>query len=325
MKKPVILLIFFALIVSNCKEEQILTGKEIMAVNAHSTLHLNLYVAHGKGLFSKRGLDVRIISTNDGVAEVQEGNADIVFHDPTDVVGPMFKKKSSVVILPEWINLAIIGQGATSCNAALVVPIDSPVKQYSDLDGMSIAGISTRSCAITSMKDILKRKHHTEFTSVMLTSDEILVALETRGIEAAVLDEPLLTQALLLKNAIRKPKYRTVFNDIIEKNIPGSIISANSVFLQTRTYDVRLFLDAIDEANHIISANPAAPDIVSIAGKHISVTREALAQSNHRLNFNIQLDTENIRNYADTLLRLDIIKLNPEDSLFAPQFKGITW
>ena len=331
MKKSIILLIFFAIIVSNCQEDQTSRRNKIIVADTYSIMNLNLYVAYEKGLFTKRGLDVKIMRTEDGVNETQDGNADIVFHDPTDVIGPIFKRKSSIVILPNWLNIAIIGQGAASCTAALVVPVDSPIKQYSDLNNEQIAGISATSCAVISMKDTLKRKYNAEFRIVPFTIGGILSALESKNLKAAILEEPFLTQTLLLTNIMGNPKYCTIFdgtdggNSVIEKNIPGSLISTNTIFLQTRLHDAKTFLEAIDEANHIISSNPTDPGIIKITGKYITVTNEALIKSNSKLKFDIKLNKESIKDYTETLIRSGMIKQNLTDSLFAPQFKGITW
>jgi hypothetical protein len=68
-----------------------------------------------------------------------------------------------------------------------------------------------------------------------------------------------------------------------------------------------------------------AGDIVDIAAKYVSVDRQAIINSNPKLGFTIKLATEQLKGYADALVRQGTIEKNPGDGLFAPEFKGITW
>jgi hypothetical protein len=64
---------------------------------------------------------------------------------------------------------------------------------------------------------------------------------------------------------------------------------------------------------------------VDIAAKYVSVDRQAIINSNPKLGFTTRLATEQLKGYADALVRQGTIDTNPGDALFAPQFKGITW
>jgi site-specific recombinase XerC len=57
----------------------------------------------------------------------------------------------------------------------------------------------------------------------------------------------------------------------------------------------------------------------------VSVDRQAIINSNPKLGFTIHLATDQLKGYADALVRQGTIENNPGDGLFAPQFKGITW
>jgi NitT/TauT family transport system substrate-binding protein len=144
--------------------------------------------------------------------------------------------------------------------------------------------------------------------------------------------------ALLLTDANGQPKYRTVFDghsdangdgridpNLAGENPPCRTINANTNFLASRPDDARVFIEAIEEANRIILADPSAADIVDIAQKYVSVSRQAIINSNPKLGFTTRLDTAGLRTYADALVALGTIEQNPGDGLFAPQFRGITW
>jgi ABC-type nitrate/sulfonate/bicarbonate transport system substrate-binding protein len=144
--------------------------------------------------------------------------------------------------------------------------------------------------------------------------------------------------ALLAKDAQGNPRYKTLFNgesdadgdgridpNLAGENPPCRTINANRDFLAARLGDARAFIDAIAEADRIILANPAAADIVDIAAKYVSVDRQAIINSNPKLGFTTRLATDQLKGYADALVRQGTIDSNPGDALFAPEFKGITW
>jgi len=302
--------------------------KRILVADANSTHHLNLYVAYEKGLFSKRGLDVVIEQTSSGVAAVVGGEADIVFNCPTGVITPIARGN----------NITIISQVKIPCTSVLVVPVNAPIRNPQDVKGLQIAGLSTTCCAVIAIRDALKNQYSTEFELVTLAPGAALAALEAGSVKGAILEEPFVAEALLLLDAQGKPKYKTIFDGTSDANGDGRIdanlagvnppcrtINANTNFVATRLDDVKLFLQAIDEANKIILAGPSAPDIVAIARKYVTVSEQAIINSNPKLGFQIKLDTEGLKGYADALVNQGTIDKNPGDGLFAPQLKGITW
>jgi NitT/TauT family transport system substrate-binding protein len=307
----------------------VLSGKKIIVADANSTHHLNLYVAYEKGLFSKRGLEVEIQQTSSGVAAVVGGEADIVFNCPTGVITPIGKGQ----------NIIIISQVKIPCTSVLVVPVNAPIKGPADVKGLQIAGLSTTCCAVISIRDSLKGKYNTEFELVTLAPGAALAALEGNAVKGAILEEPFVAEALLLKDAQGRPKYKTIFDghsdadgdgkldaNLAGENPPCRTINANTAFIATRLDDAKVFIEAIDEADKLIRSNPVAADIVDIAAKYVpNVSRQAIIDSNPKLGFQTKLDTAGLKGYADALVNLGTIEKNPGDALFAPAFKGITW
>jgi NitT/TauT family transport system substrate-binding protein len=302
--------------------------RRIVVADANSTHHLNLYVAYEKGLFSNRGLDVVIEQTSSGVAAVVGGEADIVFNCPTGVITPIARGQ----------NITIISQVKIPCTSVLVVPVNATIRNPQDVKGLQIAGLSTTCCAVIAIRDALKKQYNTEFELVTLAPGAALAALEAGSVRGAILEEPFVAEALLLADAQGRPKYKTIFDGTSDANGDGRIdanlagvtppcrtINANTTFVANRLDDVKLFIEAIDEANKIILAGPSEPDIVAIARKYVAVSEQAIINSNPKLGFQIGLDTAGLIGYAEALVNQGTIDRNPGDALFAPQLKGITW
>jgi NitT/TauT family transport system substrate-binding protein len=310
------------------QEAPALSGQKLIVADANSTHHLNLYVAYEKGLFAKRGLEVEIQQTASGVAAVVGGEADIVFNCPTGVITPIARGQ----------NITIIGQVKIPCTSVLVVPVDAPYKTPADLKGQQIAGLSTTCCAVILIRDALRNQYDTDFDLVTLAPGAAIAALDAGQVKGAILEEPFVALALLSRDAQGNPRYKTLFNggsdadgdgtidpNLAGPNPPCRTINANRDFIATRLGDAKAFIDAIAEADSLILANPVATDIVDIAAKYVTVDRQAIINSNHKLGFTIQLATEQLKGYAEALVRQGTIETNPGDGLFAPEFKGITW
>jgi NitT/TauT family transport system substrate-binding protein len=305
------------------------SGKKIIVADANSTHHLNLYVAYEKGFFTKRGLDVEIRQTSSGVAAVVGGEADIVFNCPTGVITPIARGQ----------DITIISQVKIPCTSVLVVPVNSPVRNPRDVKGLQIAGLSTTCCAVIAIRDTLKGKYSTDFELVTLAPGAALAALEGGAVKGAILEEPFVAEALLLRDPQGRPKYKTIFDGTSDANGDGKTdenlagvnppcrtINANKAFIASRLNDAKAFIAAIEEADKLIRANPTAADIVDIAQKYVpNVSRQAIVNSNPKLGFQIKLDTKGLIGYAQALVNQGTIDKNPGDALFAPEFKGITW
>jgi NitT/TauT family transport system substrate-binding protein len=220
-----------------------------------------------------------------------------------------------------------------------VVPVNTPFKKPADLNGQQLAGLSNTCCAVIAIRDALKERFKTEFTLTALAPGAALAALEANAVKGAILEEPFVAEALLLKDSAGKPKYKTIFDgrsdadgdgkaepNLAGKNPPCRTINANKDFVKNRTAEAKAFIEAIDEADKLIRKNPAAGDVVAIAQKYVpNVSKQAIINSNPKLGFQIRLDTRGLIGYAQALVNQGTIEKNPGEALFAPEFKGITW
>jgi hypothetical protein len=73
-----------------------------------------------------------------------------------------------------------------------------------------------------------------------------------------------------------------------------------------------------------VFARGTRDDIVAIARKYVTVSEQAIINSNPKLGFQIKLDTAGLIGYAGALVKQGTIDKNPGDAFFAPQFKEIT-
>jgi NitT/TauT family transport system substrate-binding protein len=305
-------------------------SKKIIVIDADpdSTAHLNLYVADAKGLFQKRGLEVEIRQSDSGLTLVVSGKADMVFGCPSGIVASIAR----------GVNIAMIGQVTLPCSSTLVVPFDSSYRKPTDLNTQMIAGLSAICCAVVSIRNTLQTRHNTDFRLVSLEPEAALTALDAGQVNGAIFEEPFVSLALLKKDATGNPLYKALFDgssdadgdeeiepSLAGPNAPCHAIAAARNFIAARPEDVKAFIEAIDEANSLILQEPTAKDILDIAVRYSGFDREAVIASAPRMGFTVHLGVEELKNYADVLVRQGAIDRNPGDDLFASEMKGITW
>ena len=282
---------------------------KIIVADAKTTHHLNLYAALELGLFEKYNLDVEIISTEDNAASrdlVVSGGADVFWTCPT----------VAIAAIANGAPIQTIAQVKKPCTSVLLVPEDSPIKELSDLQGKEIAGISPTCEAVISLT-VASRSAGAEFNLQRLAGGPAITPLQAGAVDGAILEEP---QASIAELA----GYTVLFRDV-SANIPCRTINASNRILSSNAEQLKDFIKAIDEANAIILADPAAENIVAIAAQYTGAPEEAITHGNHRLLFGIKLEVDGLKALGDELINLDNIKENPGESMFAEAFKGITW
>ena len=282
---------------------------KIVVADAKTTHHLNLYVAKELGLFDKYNLDVEIIATDDNAASrdlVVSGGADVFWTCPT----------VAIAAIANGAPISTIAQVKKPCTSVLLVPSDSSITTLTDLNGKEIAGISPTCEAVISLT-VAARSAGAEFNLQRLAGGPAITALEGGAVDGAILEEPHASIAELAG-------YTVLFRDVSE-NIPCRTINASNRILSSNAEQLKDFIKAVDEANAIILADPAAESIVRIAADYTGAPEDAIINGNHRLLFGVTLEVDGLKTLGDELISLDNIKENPGDSMFADEFKGITW
>jgi NitT/TauT family transport system substrate-binding protein len=281
----------------------------IIVADAPTTHHLNLYVAQAKGLFEKYGLDVEIKPVESLAAArdlVVAGGADVFWSCPT----------IAIAAIAGGAPIRTIAQVKIPCTSVLLVPADSPIRDYKDLEGKTIAGISPACEAVIAVRSAA-REVGVEFNLVTLAGGPAIAALEAGRIDGAILEEPHASIAEL-------KGFRVMFREAAEA-IPCRTINARTGFIAENADALRRMIKAIDEANDLINANPTADDIVEIAHVPTGAPKDAIIHGNPRLIFTTRLDEEGLCKLGDELVRMGHIRECPSDFMFAPEFRGITW
>lgn len=283
--------------------------EKVTVADAKTTHHLNLYVAHELGYFKEQGIDVEIKPVVDLAAArdlVVSGEADILWSCPT----------VAIAAIANGAPLKVICQVKKPCTSVLLVPPESPIKTFSDLNGKRIAGISPTCEAVIALT-VKAREHGGEFILEKLAGGPAIAALEARKVDAAILEEPHVSIAEL-------KGYKVLFREA-SANIPCRTVNASEAFLKKRPDTAKRFVKALEKANAFILKDPAGDRLVDIAVQYTGAPPEAIRFGNHRLKFTTTVDTKGLSLLADELIKLNNIKENPGDKLYAQDFKGVTW
>jgi NitT/TauT family transport system substrate-binding protein len=284
-------------------------GTKIIVADTPTTHHLNLYVAKEKGFFAKRGIDVEIKEVKDpGAARdaVVTKAADVYWACPT----------VNIAAIAGGAPLKIIAQVKKPCTSVLAVSKDSPIKEFKDLNGKTIAGLSPTCCAVIYINQ-KARQEKAAFNLVKLAGGPAIAALDTKQVDGAILEEPHASIAEL-------KGYKTLFREAM-RDTTCRTINVREDFLAGNVETLKRFIQAVDEANTLILKNPVANDIVAIAVKYTRAPEEAIRHGNHRLGFTIKLTTDVHYSLGEALIEQGVIKKNPLPGAFAQEFKGITW
>lgn len=283
--------------------------EKVVVADAKTTHHLNLYVAHELGFFREQGIEVEIKSVKDLAAArdlVVSGVADILWACPT----------VAIAAIANGAPLSIICQVKKPCTSVLVVPANSPIKTYQDLKGKKIAGISPTCEAVIALT-VAARNAKASFSLIKLAGGPAIAALEAGEIDGAIVEEPHVSIAEL-------KGYKVLFREA-SSNIPCRTVNASHAFLRNRAETAKRFVQALEKANALILKDPKTKQLVDIAVRYTGAPPEAVKHGNDRLLFQTKIDTKGLIALGDELIRLNNIKENPGNKLFAPEFKGTTW
>ncbi len=210
---------------------------------------LPLYVAHDKGLFRDKGLDVELIPFNSAANKdiaLSTGNVDGVFADlvtPTVLRG---NGRDTVIVATTYDTkkdrrmFAVLGKPG------------GPYKNLKDLAGVPVA-VSSNSVIHYVTETLLKgagvpadKIETVEVKNIGLRFQMLL----TGRVEAATLPEPLVTAALA-KGAV-------LLGDDADLSTSQTVLVFNGSFVRDHSDAVRKFLAAAGEAAELVNTEPDA-------------------------------------------------------------------
>ena len=281
----------------------------IIVADAITTHHLNLYVAYELGLFEAHGVNVVLetLDTNAGARDlVAAGQADVFFSCPT----------IAIAAIGNGMPIRTIGQVKDPCTSVLYMAANHGVTNFEDLAGLAIAGIGPACEAVLSLV-LAARADGVEIDLQVMGGGPSIVALEAGQIDGALLEEPHASIAELAG-------FERVFEHL-SAGVTCRTINASDSVIAAQPEALLSFLAAIDEANEIIMADPAADNIVDIAVLHTGAPEDAIRHGNYRLIFNSRIEADRLFYLADVLVEMGNMPENPLYDMFADAFYGVTW
>jgi NitT/TauT family transport system substrate-binding protein len=237
---------------------------------------------------------------------VVSGGADVFWSCPT----------VAIAAIANGAPIKTIAQVKTPCTSVLLVPSESQISKLEDLKDKEIAGISPTCEAVISLTSAAK-KAGAKFNLQRLAGGPAITALKSGSVDGAILEEPHASIAEL-------DGYKVLFREV-SQNIPCRTINASDRILASNAEGLKNLIKAIDEANQIILSNPKAENIVKIAAEYTGAPVEAIIHGNDRLKFGTTIKVDGLNALADELLNNGNIKEKPGNTMFASEFKGITW
>jgi NitT/TauT family transport system substrate-binding protein len=285
------------------------TPVKLVVADERSLHHLNLYVAQELGLFRKQGLEVVLVEARDPAQArdlVVTGQADLFWSCPS----------VALMAVAQGAPLKIIAQAKTPCGAVLVVPKSSRISKAAELKGARIAGLSAN-CEGVLAYQARAREAGGAFQVVVESASRAVVDLSTGKLDGAILEEPHLSLAL-------GKGMRLVLAETAAR-YPCRTISARSGILMERAEALKRFVAATAEANAWLATHQKSAQAYAIAERYTSTPAGILPKALGRLKFSERIDEGRISRLGEEMLKAGIIRENPQDRLYAQEFRGITW
>jgi NitT/TauT family transport system substrate-binding protein len=211
-----------------------------------------LYIAQSRGYFKAQSLDVTILPTTGGGANITAligGAFDIYFGNYVSAIEAQARGAAHLRIIAE-------GNNAGPRQEVIVVPPGSPITTLADLKG-KVVGVNALSSVATLLASSVLRVNGIPVSSVKFTAipfPAMLTALQARRVDAAVLIEPFLTQdetsarILILADT----------DQGATQNFPISGYVATDTWAARYPRTVTAFLTALDKGQTVADTNRAA-------------------------------------------------------------------
>jgi NitT/TauT family transport system substrate-binding protein len=255
------------------------------------------YYALERGFFLQEGLDAEITSASSGPAiaaavasgAITFGNANFVSLAQAHERGLPF-----VIVAPAG------AYSSDSPTAALIVGKASRIRSAADLDGKTIGVATLRSLSEIVLRAWLER-HGGDGRTVRLLEIpyiEMPAALASGRIDAGLVEEPALSQALASGDRILAPAY-----DVIAKRFLEGAWFCTSDYAGAHPDVVRAFADAIARTARWANANHAAS--LAILAKY---TKIAPSASMHRVYYPERLRVEDVQPLIDAAAKYGVIE-----------------
>lgn len=259
-----------------------------------------IFVAHDKGFFERRGLQVSLTAMQGGPAiasAISGGALEMGWSNTVSVIVAAAKGFDFQVVAPGALHLS------TNPPTLLLARADSPVHGPRDLEGQPVSANELANITELSVRQWAKRggANPEAIRFVEIPFPQVEAALKADRVKAAVTAEPFLTAAVARGTA---RVLADVFSAISPRLLIGSTI-ARKGWVAAHRDEARRFLEAIVEATAYINAHPE--ERAAILPKHTRLTAEVVLKIT-RSNFESSLRRGDIQPLVDAALEHGLIR-----------------
>lgn len=270
------------------------------------------YYARDQGFFQKAGLDAEITSAASGpaIAAAVAGGS-VTFGDANFISLAQAHERG----LPFVLVAPGGAYSSASPTAGLVVGKSSAVRKAADLNGKTIGVATLRSLSEIVLRAWLDKSGGDMSTVRLLEIPYIQMpaAIEAGRIDAGILEEPGLSQALSSDDRLLAPIY-----DAIGKRFLEGAWFCTIDYAKTHPDVVRRFADAIAATARWANANHDAS--LAILSKY---TKVAPPPTMHRIYYPERLQVEDVQPLIDAAAKYGAIQGSfPAREFFAPGIGG---
>jgi len=155
-----------------------------------------LYLGKAKGFFEAEGIDLNIESTSGGAVSlpgVVSGSFDFAF---VNIISLMIAQDQGLDV--QYVTNGSTTTGVDPDNAAVLVLNDSPIKTVKDLSGKTVSSNQLKNIGDTAVRDAVDQGggDGASLNFVEVAFQDALAALQNHQLDAALVLDPFLTQAL---------------------------------------------------------------------------------------------------------------------------------
>ncbi|HEY7677968.1 MAG TPA: ABC transporter substrate-binding protein [Candidatus Methylomirabilis sp.] len=259
-----------------------------------------IFVAHDRGFFEKRGLQVSLTAMQGGPAiasAISGGALDMGWSNTVSVVVAAAKGFDFQIVAPGPLHLS--GNAPT----LLVTRADSPLRAPRDLEGQPVSANELANITELAVRQWVKRggANPDAVRFVEVPFPQVEAALKADRVKAAVVAEPFLSAAVG-RGAARV--LADVFSAISPRLLIASTIARKS-WVAAHRDEARRFMEAIVEATAYINAHPE--ERAAILPKYTRLTAEVVVKIT-RSNFEPSLRRGDIQPLVDAALEHGLIK-----------------
>lgn len=213
-----------------------------------------VYIAQDNGFFKEQGLDVKVQVMSNAASIVPSIlNGQLTFG--TTATPPFLVAVDKGIPITAVANSANTPASAGDDTGAFVVKSGGSIHSVTDLEGKTVAVNALGSLPHVAATSLIKERggDPSKVKFVVMPFPDMLGALEQGRVDAALLVEPFMTQALATKQF---EAIAPLYADVYPPGTTHTLIFASKEFAQQNPKIVASFRTALIRANKLVTSNP---------------------------------------------------------------------